>query len=160
MDLRERSVLTDQECRELLARTQAARLSFVHRGLPHIELVGLIDLDGDPVALLADDSDIARALSAVISPRRLIAVQIDDLTEAEAGRWVRSVTVVARPRWIVGVDGLRACRHTAAVRGLHAAPDAWFLALTHPTLAGRRTALRAGHPRLAAAQAPKNAVAR
>ncbi|MEU5952361.1 hypothetical protein [Streptomyces sp. NPDC047525] len=158
MDRSERSALTEQECRELLARTPAARLSFVHRGCPHIELVGLIDLDGEPVALLPDDSDVARALSAVISPRRLVAVQTDDLTEAD--RWVRSVTVVARPRWIVGVDGLRACRHAAAARGLHAALDAWFLALANPALSGQRTALRAAHPRLAAAQAPKSAVAR
>ncbi|MER5252143.1 MULTISPECIES: hypothetical protein [unclassified Streptomyces] len=158
MDRRERSALTEQECLELLARTPAGRLSFVHRGLPHIELVGLIDLDGEPVALLPDDSDIARALSAVISPRKLVAVQTDDLTEA--GRWVRSVTVVARPRWIVSVDGLRVCRRAAAVRGLHTAADAWFLALTHPALSGQRTALRAAQPRLTAAQAPKSAVAR
>ncbi|MFF1695351.1 hypothetical protein ACFVXC_17215 [Streptomyces sp. NPDC058257] len=156
---RERSALTEQECRELLACALAARLTVVHRGLPYIELVGLIDLDGEPVALLPDDSDIARALSAVISPRRLIAMQTDDLTDAH--RWVSSVTVVARPRWIVSVDGLRACRRAAAACGMHAALDAWFLALTHPALTGHRTALRgAAHLRLAAAQAPRSAVAR
>ncbi|GGV28743.1 hypothetical protein GCM10010277_11140 [Streptomyces longisporoflavus] len=158
MDGHERSALTEQECRELLASTPAAHLSAVHRGRPFIELVDLIHFDGELVALLPDDSDIARALSTVISPRRLVAMQTDDLTEAH--RWVRSVTVVARPRWIVGVEGLRACRRAAAACGLYAPLDAWFLALTHPALSGHRTARRAGHLRLATTQAPKNAVAR
>ncbi|MEU6674336.1 hypothetical protein [Streptomyces sp. NPDC046853] len=158
MDGRERSELTEQECRELLACTPAGRLSAVHRGRPYIELVDLIHLDGEPVALLPDDSDIARSLSTVISPRRLVAMQTDDLTEAH--RWVRSVTVVARPRWIVSVDGLRACRHAAAACGLYAPLDSWFLTLTHPAVSGHRTAVRGRHLRLATAQAPRNAVAR
>jgi hypothetical protein len=153
MDQRERSALTEQECQELLACTAAARLSVVHRGLPYIELVGLLHLDGELVALLPDESDIARALSAVISPRRLVALQTDDLTDAH--RWVRSVTAVGRPRWIVSVDGRRACSRAAAACGLHAALDAWFLALTHPALSGHRTELRGRHLRLAAAQAPQ-----
>ncbi|MEV8313645.1 hypothetical protein AB0Q95_05680 [Streptomyces sp. NPDC059900] len=158
MDRRERSALTEQECRELLAHTPAAHLSAVHRGRPYIEMVDLIHLDEEPVALLPDDSEIARALSTVISPRRLVAMQTDDL--AEAHRWVRSVTVVARPRWIVSVEGLRACRRAAAACGLYAPLDSWFLALTHPALSGYRTAVRGRHLRLATAQAPRSAVAR
>ncbi|MEV7143285.1 hypothetical protein [Streptomyces tauricus] len=139
-----RTRLTEQECREVLARTPAARLAVTRRGLPRIELVGLVHFDGEPVALLPEDSPVARALSEVISPRRLVALQTDDLTDVR--HEVHSVTTVARPRWIVGFDDVSECRRPAEGRGLDVRPDTWFLAMTHPVLVGRRVPLRSpGH---------------
>ncbi|MFE1796965.1 MULTISPECIES: hypothetical protein [unclassified Streptomyces] len=139
-----RTRLTEQECREVLARTAAARLAVTRRGLPRIELVGLVHFDGEPVALLPEDSPVARVLSEVISPRRLVALQTDDLTDSR--REVHSVTAVARPRWIVGFDDVRECRRIAEARGLDVRADTWFLAMTHPMLVGRRVPLRGpGH---------------
>ncbi|MFD6291290.1 hypothetical protein [Streptomyces sp. NPDC060205] len=132
--------LTEQECREVLARTTAARLAVTRRGLPRIELVGLVHFDGEPVVLLPEDSPVARALCEVISPRRLVALQTDDLTDFRCE--VHSVTAVARPRWIVGFDDVRACRRIAEARGLDVRSDTWFLAMTHPVLVGRRVPLR------------------
>jgi hypothetical protein len=135
-----RDRLTEQECRDVLARTLAARLAVTTRGLPRIELVGLVHLDGEPVAVLPETSPVARALSAVISPRTLVALQTDDLADSRAE--AHSVTAVARPRWVVGLDDIRACRRQAAARGLDVRPETWFLALTRPTLVGQRVPLR------------------
>ncbi|WP_328494023.1 hypothetical protein OHS59_15730 [Streptomyces sp. NBC_00414] len=135
-----RNRLTEQECREALARTPAARLAVTRRGLPRIELVGLVHFDGEPVVLLPEDSPVARALSEVISPRRLVALQTDDLTDSR--REVHSVTAVARPRWIAACDDVRECRRLAEARGLDVRSDTWFLALTRPTFVGHRIPLR------------------
>ncbi|MEV0219845.1 hypothetical protein [Streptomyces sp. NPDC050704] len=136
----DRSHLTEPECREVLSRTQAARLAIARRGLPYIEPVGLIHFDGEPVALLGESSPVARALATVVSPRRLVVLQTDDL--AGSLREVHSVTAIARPRWVVGLDDVRECRRLAAVRGLDVWADTWFLALTRPTLVGHRVPLR------------------
>ncbi|HET6856946.1 MAG TPA: hypothetical protein VFH94_07615 [Streptomyces sp.] len=132
--------LTERECRDVLARALAGRLAVACRGVPYVELVGLLCLDGDAVALVPGSGTIARLLPPVVSPRRHVVLQADDL--AVTCRWVRAVTVVARPRWVVDVDGVRECRRAARARGLDAAPDTGFLALSRPVLAGERVVLR------------------
>jgi hypothetical protein len=154
------SLLTEQECLDVLARAQAARLAVTRRGAPYIELVGLIHLDGEPVVLLPRTSAITHLLPAVVSPRRLVVLQTDDLTDCR--RSVRSVTVLARPRWVVDPGGLTACRCAAAARGFAVTADAWFLSLTRPTLVGRRVPLhddrlRSGPGRIAATVHPADA---
>ncbi|MGQ4385567.1 hypothetical protein [Streptomyces sp. SAS_270] len=134
------SRLTEQECLDVLACASAARLAVTRRGYPYIELVGLVDLDGEPVVLLPETSVIKHLLSAVVSPRRLVVLQTDDL--ADSRQSVRSVTALARPRWVVDPGGVSACHRAAAIRGIAVTADTWFLALTHPTLVGRRVPLR------------------
>src|SRR4051794_22051093 len=65
------SRLTEQECLDVLTRVAAARLAVTRRGAPYIELVGLIQLDGEPVVVLPEASAITHLLPAVVSPRRL-----------------------------------------------------------------------------------------
>ncbi|NGO08880.1 hypothetical protein G5C60_15030 [Streptomyces sp. HC44] len=138
--------LSERECHDVLACTPAARLAVTRRGQPHIELVALIHLDGEPVALLPESSEIRHDLSAVVSPRRPVVLQCDDLTDLP--RSALSVTVTARPRWVVSLPGIRACRRTAAAHGFALSPDTWFLALTRPQLTGHRIPLghRTGAP--------------
>ncbi|MEU3462154.1 hypothetical protein ABZ721_19735 [Streptomyces sp. NPDC006733] len=139
----EQGQLTESECREVLARSVVGRLAVVRHGIPHIELVGIIHLDGEPVALLPEGSTITHTLSAVISPRRLVVLHADDADDvADSRPWAQAVTAVARPRWVVGLDDLCDCRRAAEIRGLDHGAVAWFLALPHPTLTGHRVPLR------------------
>ncbi|MFC7304432.1 hypothetical protein ACFQVC_09440 [Streptomyces monticola] len=136
----EHQELTEQECRDLLATATAGRLAINHHRLPHLEPVGLIHPEGDPVALLPESSTIARALPAVISPRRLVVLQADDLSSDLP--YVHTVVAVARPRWVVSLEGIRACRRAARARGLQLDLDNAFLTLTRPTLMGHQVQLR------------------
>ncbi|MFG3258895.1 STAS domain-containing protein [Streptomyces sp. NPDC048172] len=135
---RRRLALDERECRDLLAAVSAARLVVAHHGVPLVELVGLLHLDGEPVALLAEDGGIALALTPAISPRRLVVLQADDLATARRRPYVRTVTALARPRWVVGSDRLRACRRLAAEHGLDPGPDTGYLTLAQPSLSGQR----------------------
>ncbi|MDJ0463484.1 hypothetical protein [Streptomyces sp. H27-C3] len=84
--------------------------------MPYVELVGLLCLDGDAVALASGSGTIARLLPPVVSPRRQVVLQADDL--AAQRRSVQAITVVARPRW--GVDVGRAGRIASGGPGPYA----------------------------------------
>jgi hypothetical protein len=144
--------LTDRECRDVLARALAGRLAVASRGVPYVELVGLLCLDGDAVALVPGAGTIARLLPPVVSPRCQVVLQADDL--AAQGRSVRAVTVAARPRWVVDADDVRDCRRAATARGFDASPDTGFLVLSRPVLAGERIVLRGAAEATPASVAP------
>ncbi|GAA2096835.1 hypothetical protein GCM10009801_66720 [Streptomyces albiaxialis] len=134
-----RAALDQGECRDLLAAVPFARLAVVHHGVPLVELVGLLHLDGEPVVLLPEAGEIAVALSTAISPRRLVVLQADDLADADRRTpYVRTVTVVARPRWVVGPARLRACARAAVARGQEPDPGTAYLALAQPSVRGLR----------------------
>ncbi|MEN8649974.1 hypothetical protein ABCR94_04790 [Streptomyces sp. 21So2-11] len=54
-------------CRDVLARAIAGRLAVARRGVPYVELVGLLCLDGEAVALVPGSGTVARLLPPVVS---------------------------------------------------------------------------------------------
>ncbi|MFD5702955.1 hypothetical protein [Streptomyces lasiicapitis] len=138
--------MSEAECREVLARAWTGRLAVARRGRPYVELVGLVVRDGAPVALVSDVGPVARALPPVVAPRQLVVLEADDAEYAEDRdgdhRAVRAVIALGRPRWVVAVDELGACRRVASARGLDVAPGIGFLTLTSPVLSGEHHLLR------------------
>lgn len=143
--------MTEAECREVLARAWTGRLAVARRGRPYVELVGLVVRDGAPVALVSEAGPVARALPPVVAPRQLVVLEADEADgdgEGDGGggvrRAVRAVTALGRPRWVVAIDEVGACRHAAGARGLDVTVDVRFLTLTGPVLSGEHHVLRCG----------------
>ncbi|MER5304215.1 hypothetical protein ABT039_32765 [Streptomyces lasiicapitis] len=144
--------MSEAECREVLARAWTGRLAVARRGRPYVELVGLVVRDGAPVALVSDVGPVARALPPVVAPRQLVVLEADDAEYAEYAEYaedkdgdhraVRAVIALGRPRWVVAVDEVGACRRAASARGLDVAPGIAFLTLTSPVLSGEHHLLR------------------
>jgi uncharacterized protein len=123
-------ILTEQECRDLLATVSLGRIVFTDRALPAIQPVNFVFADGNVVILTSAGSKLAAATRNAV-----VAFEIDEFDHKIDTGW--SVVVIGHAR-VVAEDG-----ELERIRALPLKPwtpgePVHYIAITPELISGRR----------------------
>jgi uncharacterized protein len=124
------TILTEQECRELLGKAPLGRIVYTDRALPAIQPVHFTMADGDVVILTPAGSKLATAARNTV-----VAFEIDDFDREISQGW--SVVIIGHAR-VVAEDGELSHLHTLPLKPWTTRQPVHYIAITPELISGRR----------------------